>query len=109
MARRNHDEESAPEVEGIPADNFDADTPVEDAPAEKPARKPRTPRRVTDLTTASAAFKRAKRTADKADAALAQAQQNAESAHAMLTEAATALKSYTDEISAAADAELNLA
>lgn len=94
-----------------------ATTPVEDenvnsteggaveAPVKR-ERKPRVPKAVTDLPTASAAFKRAKRIADKADKELSAAQSNAEAAHSALTAAATELKKYTSEIATLADAAL---
>lgn len=87
----------------------EAETSVDPAGVEAPAapvRRPRAPRQVTDLPSASAAFNRAKRVADKADAALAEARENAAQAHRLLTTAAQALKGYSDEVSAAASAVL---
>lgn len=73
---------------------------------EKAERKPRTPKQVTDLPSASAAFNRAQRVAAKADKELEAAQVNSDAARTALGEAARAVKSYSAEITAAADAVL---
>lgn len=55
-------------------------TKLEDTSVAKPARKKREPKPVTDLTSASVAYKRALRIAEKADAELIKARDNAHEA-----------------------------
>ena len=74
------------------------------APKAKPVK--RTPKAVTDLPTASAAFKRAKRTADAADRHLAKAQADAAAAHDLLRTAAQELDAYLDDVRQAVASEL---
>lgn len=90
-------ETEAPNVEDVPEDEA-APAPV--------ARQKRAPKPVTDIATASAAFNRAKARAARADKAAVAAQDAKDAAHAALTDAATVLKGFSDEVSAAANAEL---
>lgn len=73
----------------------------ESNPEPTKTRKPRVPKPVTDLSTANAAFQKAKKAADKAskdkDAAVAAASL----ANTKLAEAARVLKGYTAELDAA--------
>lgn len=85
----------------------ETDTAAPDAnPEPAKVRKPRVPKPVTDVATATAAFNRAKKTADKAEAALAAAQRDVEAAREVLAEAATVLKGYLSDVDAAVNATL---
>lgn len=67
----------------------------------KAPRKPRVPKPVVDLSTALAAFQRAKRANDTAQKQKAKADARAEETSAALTSAATVLKTYTADVDAA--------
>lgn len=83
------------------------DTAAPDAnPEPAKVRKPRVPKPVTDVATATAAFNRAKKTADKAEAALLAARNDADAARAELAEAAKVLKGYLSDVDAAVNATL---
>lgn len=83
------------------------DTAAPDAnPEPALVRKPRVPKPVNDVATATAAFNRAKKTADKAEAALEAAHKNAHEAYEVLGEAAKVLKGYLADVDAAVNATL---
>lgn len=84
---------------GIPVDE-DTTAPV------KAARKPRTPKPVTDLPTANAAFQKAKEKAARANARATEASEDAERANEAVTEAAKVLKGYMDEVDSALSSAL---
>jgi hypothetical protein len=73
---------------------------VDDATTKAP-RKPRVPKPVTDLSTANAAFQKAKKAAERANVAAAEATAAAQGANEKLAEAARVLKGYTAELDAA--------
>lgn len=103
MATRKNTAAEVTEPTEVETEGYaDTEAPV----ADKPARKPRAPKAVTDLPTASAAFNRAKRVAERADKALDAARADAEAAHKLLADAATALDGYLGEVRNAVAAEL---